>query len=171
MKEGPAQDNALRKEEVAVWRGITRIARLAVADLDRRLNDELGMGLAEFDALAAMEGARERLRMTDLASSASVSLASATRLAERLAAAGLAERHANEGDARSVHVVITEAGRERLAAARRLQRAVIRETCVPHLARGDVRKLAKLLERARPGITGRWKPKLGRANGARVHSP
>jgi DNA-binding MarR family transcriptional regulator len=71
-----------------------------------------------------------------------------TRLVERLGAAGLVARAACPGDARSVHLTITDAGRALLAALDRPV-AELHAGQLGHLSERELRQLSRLLEKAR----------------------
>lgn len=78
-----------------------------------------GLGLSEFRALGFLAEAPDgELRMQDLATRLGLNQSSVTRLVGRLDGAGLAYRDLCPDDRRGVYTVITEAGRERYAAAR-----------------------------------------------------
>lgn len=76
-----------------------------------------GLSGSDFDLLIRMvRSPRRGLRMTDLAAQTCLSTSGITRVMDRLERSGLAGRQACEGDRRSTFAVITDAGRERLAA-------------------------------------------------------
>jgi DNA-binding MarR family transcriptional regulator len=74
-------------------------------------------GLSVLDANALMRLSRSpgrRLRMSDLATQTSLSTSGVTRLVDRLARTGLAEREASPDDRRTTYAVLTPEGAERL---------------------------------------------------------
>ncbi|MFI0355863.1 MarR family winged helix-turn-helix transcriptional regulator [Actinomadura sp. 9N407] len=74
-------------------------------------------GLSGLDLNALMRLSRspgQRLRMTDLAAQIRLSTSGVTRLMDRLARSGLAEREACAEDRRTTYAVLTPAGAERL---------------------------------------------------------
>jgi len=89
-------------------------ARLTRA-LGAELEEQAGLPLTWFDVLVCLRRAPEgRLTMTELASQVLLTSGGGTRLVDRIAEAGYVERQQCPSDRRSVHVVLTEAGREKL---------------------------------------------------------
>jgi DNA-binding MarR family transcriptional regulator len=91
------------------WRELRRGA--AMTALKDRMQGDLGLDLGQMDFLEHLVlGGGARMR--DLADVCRVDASTATRAVQRLVDRGLAERTADERDARSVHVSATAAGRE-----------------------------------------------------------
>jgi DNA-binding MarR family transcriptional regulator len=82
--------------------------------LERDLEKETGLALADFDVLAQLALAGGELRMTELADRALISRSGMTRRVVRLVAAGLVRRANAHADARGVVVALTDAGVARL---------------------------------------------------------
>ena len=96
--------------------------------LDRELGAAHDITASEFEVLQQLSEAEEcSLRMTTLAESAHLSQSALSRLVTRLERDGLLGRKACDQDRRSLFVSLTDAGRERYAAARPTQRRVLRE--------------------------------------------
>jgi DNA-binding MarR family transcriptional regulator len=92
------------------------------AQLVRALGDELerqcGLPLMWFEVLLRLGRSTEhRLTMSQLADGVSLTSGGMTRLVDRMAGAGLVERQDCPSDRRSVHVVLTAAGLDRLGMA------------------------------------------------------
>jgi DNA-binding MarR family transcriptional regulator len=86
-----------------------------VRQLERDLEKETGLALADFDVLAQLALAGGELRMSELADRALISRSGMTRRVGRLVELGLVRRTNVDADARGVVVAITKAGTARLA--------------------------------------------------------
>ena len=87
-------------------------------ELEHELEAEQDLSLADYDLLyqlAVAEG--RRLRMSELADRLVLSRSGATRLVDRLEAAGLVDRQTCATDRRGYWAMVTEAGIGRLRAA------------------------------------------------------
>lgn len=100
------------------WATFLRAHAFLVRRLDRELEEEAGMPLADFDVLMQLALAdAQRLRMAELAERALISRSGMTRRVERLAAQGLVRRGPDDADRRAVVVSLTDAAVDRLRAA------------------------------------------------------
>jgi DNA-binding MarR family transcriptional regulator len=82
------------------------------------LLNEHGLTINDFEALMHLSRAEDgRMRRVDLAEGLLLTASGVTRLLDGLEAAGYVERAACASDRRVVYAVITDAGREKLAAA------------------------------------------------------
>jgi DNA-binding MarR family transcriptional regulator len=81
---------------------------------------------------------------------------------DELAAAGLAERQADEADRRSSFAVLTPAGRNALRRAWPVYREAIRRRLGAHLTAQQCRQLGTLLEQATAGAESGVSGKPGR---------
>jgi DNA-binding MarR family transcriptional regulator len=97
------------------WRAFLRAHASLMRSLAADLAERTGLSLGDFDALAQLSLAGGELRMTDLAARAFSSRSGMTRRVDRLVAEGLVHRTGAEGDARSVVISLSDAGRARLA--------------------------------------------------------
>ena len=97
------------------WRSLLRAHATLMRRLDRDLEGETGLALADFDVLAQLAEAHGELRMTELADRALISRSGMSRRVARLAAQGLVRRDKAGTDGRGVVVALTEAGIARLA--------------------------------------------------------
>jgi DNA-binding MarR family transcriptional regulator len=146
-------------ERLRAWR-LYFESLLAIADvLDSELERDAGIPLRWYDALIHLEDAPEGLRMNELAERILYSKSGFTRVVDRMEAADLVSRVRPENDRRSVRVILTDAGRETLERARRHHRHGIEQHFARHLDDGDVKALARALEKvsahARPLRPGR----------------
>ena len=116
-------------ELVDTWRDLLdRHARVTCA-LERRLQDEHGLGVSEFevlDRLASVEG--EGTRMQELADAVHLSQSALSRVVGRLEDDGLVVRAMCKHDRRGIFACLTDAGRDRAESARPTHREVLAET-------------------------------------------
>ncbi|HVF19090.1 MAG TPA: MarR family transcriptional regulator [Mycobacteriales bacterium] len=133
----------LSATEMAAWVGLLRAHSVVTRRLDRELEAECGLSLAQYDVLVQLERAPERrLRMTELAEQVVLSRSGLTRLVDRLVAMGLVERSYCPSDARGVYAGLTPDGRGRLAEAAVVHMRGVREHVTGKLAVAQQRALA-----------------------------
>lgn len=145
----------LDKAELAAWRGMLRVHRALIAELDADLVAAHGLPLRSYEVLLFLDGAPgKRLRMSELSRSVLLSPSGVTRLVDRLEAEGLVRRRPCGHDGRGLYAELTPAGAGKLREARATHLAGVREL---FLARFDARELARLAEyweRVVPGAAG-----------------
>ena len=123
-------------------------------ELDSELEAAHGLPLTQYEVLLYLDAAPDRrLRMTELARSVLLSQSGVTRLVDRLEARGLVVREPCPEDRRGLLARITDEGRRRLAEARPTHLAGIRRLFVQHFDDDELRRLAEVWERVRPGVT------------------
>ncbi|WP_329455144.1 MarR family winged helix-turn-helix transcriptional regulator [Streptomyces sp. NBC_01497] len=88
-----------------------RLSRLLSAGLKEYFG-EYGMETWEFDVLATLRRSAGPLTPSALAASVMIGSAALTNRVDRLVARGLVSREAVPGDRRSLHIALTDAGRE-----------------------------------------------------------
>lgn len=145
----------LSDHELGAWRGLLRahaaLAKVVDAELERRH----GLPMTSYEVLHHLEGAElGRMRMCDLAAQAQMSRSGLTRLVDRLERDGLLERCSCAHDARGAYACLTEAGRERLWAARSTHLMVVREHFLSRFSEAELSTLAGLWERVAPFCGG-----------------
>jgi len=114
----PAARRPLDAEEMAAWRAFVLANARIVKLLQGELESEQGLSLPAYECLVRLsEAADGRLRMSELATFATLTPSGLTRLIDKLVADGLVERLRCESDARVVYAAITPAGRQRLREA------------------------------------------------------
>jgi DNA-binding MarR family transcriptional regulator len=142
----------LSPRELRAWRGLLRVHATMVKALDAELERAHGLSVTSYEVLLYLNDSPDgRLRMHDLATSVLLSRSGLTRLADRLEREGLIERRACEADARGSFAVITEAGREKLAAARPTHLDGVRRHFLSHLTPDEQDALGDTWERVLPG--------------------
>jgi DNA-binding MarR family transcriptional regulator len=114
---------------VDTWRDLLdRHARVTCA-LERRLQDEHGLGVSEFEVLDRLATSdHDGRRMQDLAEGVHLSQSALSRVVGRLETEGLVTRGMCPEDRRGIYACLTPGGRERYDAARPTQRDVLTET-------------------------------------------
>ena len=99
---------------------LTDLVRLEIAlweRVDRRLRDEHDLSLAFFEVLYFVGSSREcGLRVGDLARALRVTVGGTSKLVDRIEVAGLIRRAPDVEDRRASRLVLTDAGRLKLAA-------------------------------------------------------
>lgn len=96
------------------WQALLRANATLLRQLEKDLEKETGLALADFDVLAQLALAGGELRMTELADRALISRSGMTRRVARLVDVGLVRRANAGADARGVVVALTDAGMARL---------------------------------------------------------
>lgn len=140
---------------MAAWRAfLTAHARITEI-LESELQQERDLPLSWYDVLVQLSEAEGcKLRMTDLAGAVLLSKSGLTRLVDRMCAAGLVDRAADESDRRGRWVSLTAAGRARLRAAAPIHLRGVAEHFTAHLTQEQAEVLAQALtaiaEAARP---------------------
>jgi DNA-binding MarR family transcriptional regulator len=128
----------------AFARAVVTVPRAFEADLLR----EQRMSLSEYFTLMHLsENPGRRLRMSDLAAAAALSLSGMTRIVNRLEGAGLVRRERSADDGRGWHAVLTDAGLERLRQAWPTHLASARRHLFDHLTEVDLAAIAVALQR------------------------
>ncbi|MBM2619921.1 winged helix-turn-helix transcriptional regulator [Actinoplanes sp. LDG1-06] len=125
---------------------LVRVEILLWEHVDARLKQAHDLSLAAFETLFALEGS-DTLRIGDLAQSLRITVGGASKLAERVRAAGLIERRPDPGDRRASLIALTAAGRERLTAAKATYDAAVAERLEGVLSEVEQRQMHQLISR------------------------
>jgi DNA-binding MarR family transcriptional regulator len=131
-------------DEIVTWWGLVIEGYLATQErLLAEVAERCGLGPAEFDILLRLVRSPEyRMPMSRLAREAAQSSGGATKVADRMTAAGLIRREPCEADRRVVYAVLTEDGRNRAEEARRVCAQVLRRTVLEPLGPDAAGQLA-----------------------------
>lgn len=139
----------LTGEEEAMIRAFARATVAVPRAFEADLLREQRMSLSEYFTLMHLsEAPGRRLRMSDLAAAAALSLSGMTRIVDRLAAAGLVRRERSADDGRGWHAVLTDSGLRRLKDAWPTHLASARRHLFDHLTEIDLAAVATALNRA-----------------------
>src|ERR1700753_2563806 len=103
---------------VRAWRALAASHAAVCSALERELGERHGLGVSDFEVLERLaESADHQFRAQELADAVHLSQSALSRLISRLEKTGLVERCLCGEDRRGIYVTLTEAGRERHAAA------------------------------------------------------
>ena len=122
--------------------GLARLATVMRADDWRRAQD-LGINPTQLAVLQCLEGRRDGMRVSEIASVLGVSQPTATDSISTLAAKSLVEKRTDPGDGRSVRVHLALAGQEAVQSSHRAPGAA--EAALQALAAGDQQRLLLML--------------------------
>ncbi|GAA4883356.1 MarR family winged helix-turn-helix transcriptional regulator [Saccharopolyspora cebuensis] len=138
-------------DEIVTWWGLVIEGYHVTQDrLMREIDAQFGLAPASFDILIRLVRTPEqRMPMTRLAREAALSSGGFTKVADRLATAGLIRREPCETDRRVTYAVLTERGRERAEDARRLCARVLRESVLDPLGEDRAAALADAMRTLR----------------------
>jgi DNA-binding MarR family transcriptional regulator len=140
-------------EEFHAWRGLIRLRETAMREIDRRLQQEGDVSLADYGILITLVTApRFRLRMSDLGTRQLLTPSGITRVITRLEERGLVRREPDPADGRAALAVLTRPGLEALRRAQVVHHATVRELVLGRLTPRELDRLAQLYEKALPGV-------------------
>lgn len=143
---------SLLPHEFVAWAGLLHVHATIVRQLDAELQAAHQLPLSTYEVLLFLAKAPERrLRMSEIAGQAVLSLSGLSRLVDRLAGAGLVCRQRATEDQRGNYVVLTPQGLERFEAARATHVAGIRRYFLSQLSADDLERLGEYWERLVPG--------------------
>jgi DNA-binding MarR family transcriptional regulator len=147
--------------ELQAWRGLLRLRQTAMREVDRRLQENGDVSLADYGILITLVGApRLRLRMSELGARQVLTPSGITRVVTRLEERGLVRREPDPEDGRASLAALTRAGLEALRRAQVIHHAAVRELVVGRLTPVELARLAQLFEKAMPGVVSApvWPP-------------
>ena len=138
----------LDETELRAWRGLLRAHATLVKRLDAELEAAHGLPLTSYEVLLHLSKSQGcKMRMCDVADSVLLSRSGLTRLVDRLERDGLVERVSCPDDARGAFARLTDAGREKLAAASATHLEGVREHFLSHFDTSELAVLAEACER------------------------
>jgi DNA-binding MarR family transcriptional regulator len=129
------------------WQALLRAHATLLRQLEKDLEKETGLALADFDVLAQLALAGGELRMTELADRALISRSGMTRRVARLVEEGLVHRANAGADARGVVVALTDAGMARLTETAPVHARGIADLFVAKLNDQELADLKSALEK------------------------
>lgn len=128
------------------WRELLRSHADLLALLDRQLDAEHGLSLAEYEVLAVLsEAPDERMRLSELARQVLISPSALTRRLDRLERRGLVQRQRCPHDARGSYAVLSRKGRKQLVAAAPTHVRGVRRHFVDRLTPAQLQAVAAAL--------------------------
>jgi DNA-binding MarR family transcriptional regulator len=135
----------LAGHELAAWRGMLEVHARVTQQLDAQMHAEHGLSVSAYEVLMFVADAPEhRMRMSEIAQRVLLSRSGCTRLVDRLVNQGYVTRCADATDGRGLHAQLTDAGLDKVAAARRTHHEGIRRffldrlTLTDQIALGDI---------------------------------
>jgi MarR family transcriptional regulator, organic hydroperoxide resistance regulator len=128
----------------SVFDDIRQVRTQLSAAVSVRLRSEFGLPLAWVEMITAMAKTRN-CRVHDLSASLGVSAGAASKLADRLEAAGYCRRIPNPGDRRSSLLQLTPAGRRMFRQASQAMDEELDRLLVARLSAAQIRELADTL--------------------------
>ena len=138
----------LDDEQQHAWRHYIRGSRALETVLDSELQSTAGMSLSEFELLAVLSEAPERvLRMSTLADLIVQSRSRVTHTANRLERRGWVERRAAVGDGRGVELLLTDSGMDAVVHAAQVHLSGVRSHLVEVLSRSDLLALGESMKK------------------------
>jgi DNA-binding MarR family transcriptional regulator len=133
------------------WIGLLETHRKLSRELDELLEAQHGIGLSGLEVLGRLASADERrLRVSDLAVAAGLSVSRVSRLVDSLEGRGLVERQRCPGDGRAINAQLTDAGLELARTAQGSHFAAVQERFFDQLAPAEVATLAAVFARFAP---------------------
>jgi DNA-binding MarR family transcriptional regulator len=138
----------LSEQATAAWEAYLRVHFALTRALNLQMLAAHGMSLNDYEVLLRLWRAPDRrMRRVDLAGSVFLTASGITRLLDRLEAEGLVCKAECSSDARVTYAVLTDAGCEKLVAARETHLSGVRELFADPLGDEDAAVLATLLGR------------------------
>ncbi|WP_022929260.1 MarR family winged helix-turn-helix transcriptional regulator [Patulibacter americanus] len=126
----PDPDTRAAEDDVSGLLDVVRLQIVLWNRVDRRLRDELGLTLGQFETLwfAARAPEEAGARTVDLAHALRITAGGVSKLVDRVVGLGLAEREPDATDRRVTRVRLTAAGRDRTRRGVDVCAAELRET-------------------------------------------
>jgi DNA-binding MarR family transcriptional regulator len=141
----PPARTPLAGHELAAWRGMLEVHARVTQRLDAQMHAEHGLSVSAYEVLMFLADAPEhRMRMSEIAQRVLLSRSGCTRLVDRLVDQGYVTRSADATDGRGLHAQLTDAGLDKVTAARRTHHDGIRQffldrlTLTDQIALGDI---------------------------------
>jgi DNA-binding MarR family transcriptional regulator len=129
--------NDLVRLEIILWERV-----------NARLRADPGITMAQFEALHTVaDSGREALRVGDLAAALAITIGGASKLADRVVAAGLLHRLPDPDDRRASRVALTPAGRTALTAATTTYENCLADLLDPTLTAAEQSQMHSLVTR------------------------
>jgi DNA-binding MarR family transcriptional regulator len=133
-----------RPEGLRAWAGLCELVDTVRVLLNRQLQAEAGLTLAENLVLCQVAMAPERrLRMVDIAAHLNVAKSAVTKTVDRLEQRGLLVRERDPADRRSVYAALTDRGLKTFAAAQPAYLRAVDQYFAGLLNRAQLRSLRR----------------------------
>jgi DNA-binding MarR family transcriptional regulator len=144
----------LTEDEQRAWRGLLQMNSQLNARMNRQLQDDYGLSLADYDVLVVLsEAPAGRRRVFEMADALAWEQSRVSHQIARMQRRGLVARQECPTDARGAFVVLTEAGRAAIERAAPAHVETVRRLVFDGLSRDQVAALtavtSQVLERLR----------------------
>ena len=152
-------------EEFHAWRGLLRLRETTTREIDRRLQQQADLSLADYGILITLVSTPGLcLRMSDLSTRQMLTPSGITRVVTRLEERGLVERVPDPADGRASLAALTRPGLETLRRAQVVHHGTVRELFLGRLTARELDRLSQIYEKAIPGVVSApiWPPPPGR---------
>lgn len=117
----------LTSKQQRAWVAYMRVQLRMNYEMNRQLQADAGLSLADYDVLVALSASAEgRLRVGDLAAQIGWERSRLSHQLRRMEGRGLAERQSNPDDGRATDAVLTKAGRRAIVKAAPAHVALVR---------------------------------------------
>jgi len=144
MDDGPVW---LTDRQEQVWRAVLQLTTRLPARLNRQLEEDGGLSLADVDVLVGLTDVADgRVRVTGFARSLGWERSRLSHQVTRMERAGLVSREVCEDDGRGNYVSVTNAGRRAIASAAPGHVALAREVIVDALSHDEFEQLGALVD-------------------------
>ena len=138
----------LSEQTLSAWLRFLRAHAAITRELSTRLEAQHGLTLSDFDVLVQLYFAEGRaMRRVDIARQVLLTASGITRLLDGLERGGLVEKKACATDARVSYAVLTEAGVQKIEAAREMHLRDVEELFGSSFNASEREQLAELLGR------------------------
>lgn len=157
----PPDSAGLSAEELEVWAALATLLERLPSALDAQLSRDSGLTHFELGVLYALDSAPDRtLRMSTLAGYASSTLSRLSRAAGRLETRGWLRREVDPADGRFTLAVLTDAGRDKVAAAVPAHHALVKHVVFDSLTGAQARQLGSISRRISTAVDSAqtWQP-------------
>jgi len=146
----------LTEDEQRAWRGLLRMTSQLNARMNRQLQDDHGISLADYDVLVVLsEAPAGRLRVFEIAGALAWEQSRVSHQLARMQRRGLVAREECATDARGAFAVLTEAGRAAIERAAPAHVETVRQLVFDGLSRDQLAALtavtSRVLERLQAG--------------------
>jgi DNA-binding MarR family transcriptional regulator len=138
----------LTEDEQRAWRGLLQMTSQLNARMNRQLQDDYGVSLADYDVLVALSEAPEgRLRVFEIAGALAWEQSRVSHQLARMQRRGLVARQECQADARGAFAVLTDVGRAAIERAAPAHVETVRELVFDGLSRDQLAALTAITSR------------------------
>ena len=138
----------LTEDEQRAWRGLLQMTSQLNARMNRQLQDDYGVSLADYDVLVALSEAPEgRLRVFEIAGALAWEQSRVSHQIARMQRRGLVAREECPADARGAFAVLTDVGRAAIERAAPAHVETVRQLVFDGLSRDQLATLTAITSR------------------------